>query len=68
MRQMDPWDKAAECGRAIEAANDPHERAVLSNLLRLWIALGNEEGLLNDQQLIAQRENLYRLHAQFFPR
>ena len=65
---MDPWDKAAEIGRAIETANDPHDRAVLSNLQKLWIALGNEEGLLSDRQLMDQRENLYRLHAQFLPR
>jgi hypothetical protein len=66
--RVDPWEKAAECGRAMEAANDPHKRAVLGNLQKLWIALGNEEGLLNDQQLMGQRENLYRLHAQFLPR
>jgi hypothetical protein len=66
--QVNPWDKAAECGRAIEAAKDPHRRAVLGNLQKLWIALGNEESLLADQHLMERCEGLYRLHAQFLPR
>jgi hypothetical protein len=65
MMQVDPWEKAAEIGRAIRAAKDPHRRAVLSNLQKLWITLGNEEGFLPEGYLVKQTENVCRLHAEF---
>jgi hypothetical protein len=64
MAQVDPWEKALECGRAIYAAKDPQDRAVLSNLQKLWVALGNEARLLMDQQILNMAEDLNRLHAQ----
>jgi hypothetical protein len=43
MVRLDPWDKAAECERAIEVIADPERRAVLNSLRNLWLALGNKQ-------------------------
>jgi hypothetical protein len=63
---VNAWEMAAECARAVEASNDPERRAVLGNLQKLWIALGNKEQLLSEQQVLKETEGLYVLHAQFF--
>jgi hypothetical protein len=39
---IDPWDKAAECDRALETCSDEGRMLVLVNLRELWIAIGNE--------------------------
>jgi hypothetical protein len=36
---------------AIQGTIDPHRRAVLTNLQKLWIALANERGFLTDEQV-----------------
>jgi hypothetical protein len=43
MLHLDPWDKAAECERAIQVVADPERRVVLDSLRTLWIALGNKQ-------------------------
>ena len=45
MVRVDPWDKAAECERAIEIVADPERRVVLSSLRSVWLALGNKQAL-----------------------
>jgi hypothetical protein len=45
MVRLDPWDKAAECERAIEVIADPERRAVLNSLRSLWLALSNKQAL-----------------------
>jgi len=40
---VDPWDKAAECERAIEIVADPERRVVLSSLRSVWLALGHKQ-------------------------
>ena len=42
MLRVDPWEKAADCERAIQAAADPQQKTILKNLRYLWIALANE--------------------------
>ena len=42
MSRRDPWEKAADCERAIQAAADPQQKTILKNLRYLWIALANE--------------------------
>src|SRR4051812_33800470 len=42
MSRIDPWEKAADCERAIQAAADPQQKTILKNLRYLWIALANE--------------------------
>jgi hypothetical protein len=48
MARPDPWEKAAECERALQAANDPRRRALLENLRNQWIALANRRSLMTD--------------------
>ena len=43
MLHVDPWEKAAECERAIKVVADPEHRVVLDRLRTLWIALGNTQ-------------------------
>jgi hypothetical protein len=56
------WDKAAECARAIEAADDPIQREMLTHLQTLWINLANESPLLGDK-LDEQIEAISSIHA-----
>jgi hypothetical protein len=37
---VDVWEMAAECARAVEASEDATRRAVLATLQKLWIELG----------------------------
>ena len=40
---IEPWGKAAECKRAIEACDDPERKQVLKNLRMLWVALAAQK-------------------------
>jgi hypothetical protein len=40
---IDPWEKAAECDRAIRVCTDRKRRPRLISLRRQWIAVGNEK-------------------------
>jgi hypothetical protein len=42
MAQVDPWEKAADCERAIRLSLDPIHREALSNIREFWIALAHE--------------------------
>jgi hypothetical protein len=65
MHQIDPWEKAAECARAIRLSMDPHRKAFLENLQHMWMALGNEKSLLTEEELAREAERIGRLHARF---
>jgi hypothetical protein len=45
MSSVDPWEKAAECARALKIVTDPQRRTILANLQDLWIALANESSV-----------------------
>jgi hypothetical protein len=47
MSQIDPWEKAAECARAVENNLDPHRKAQLTVLQHMWLALAAERGCLS---------------------
>jgi hypothetical protein len=51
MSMVDPWEKAAECQRAIETATDRGQR--LRYLRELWIALGKQRD--SDKRLLTRR-------------
>jgi hypothetical protein len=51
MSQIDPWERAAECARAMKLTTDGHQREVLINLQKLWVALGNEQAMMNDAEV-----------------
>ena len=38
----DPWEKAADCERAMRATIDPQRQAILERLRNLWIGLGDK--------------------------
>ncbi len=63
MSVVDPWEKAAECARAIQATIDPHRRAILTNLQKLWIALANERDFLTEEQMADEAERIGRLQV-----
>src|SRR5690349_17494391 len=44
MPQVDPWEKAADCERALRITIDPIHRETLSNIREFWIALAQEAG------------------------
>jgi hypothetical protein len=64
MSAIDPWEKAAECARAIQRTVDPHRRAVLTNLQKLWIALANERDFLTEEQVADEAEKIGRLQVE----
>ena len=65
MFQVDPWEKAADCARAIQICIDPHRKAVLINLQQMWIALGNQREFLTEEELAREVEMIGRLHLKF---
>jgi hypothetical protein len=52
MSKIDPWEKAADCDRAIQISIDPHRKAVLINLQQMWIGLGNQREFLTQEELV----------------
>src|SRR5262249_51872242 len=65
MPQVDPWEKAADCERALRITVDPIRRETLSNIREFWIALAQESRFLSEEVLAAQIETIGRLHARF---
>ncbi len=65
MSQIDPWEKAAECARAIRLSIDPHRKAALTNLQQMWIALGNQRNFLSQEELAQEAEKIGRLQVKF---
>jgi hypothetical protein len=62
MLRVDPWDKAAECERAIRVVADPERRLVLERLRSLWIALGNEQPLFAER--VRQLSTITQIHTE----
>jgi hypothetical protein len=61
--QIDPWEKAAECVRAIQISTDPHRKDVLTNLQQMWITLANQRNLLTQAERAREAEKISRLHS-----
>jgi hypothetical protein len=66
-QEVDPWEKAAECARAMEAAGDPTRLEMLTWLRELWINLANEHQLLDASELAKQIAAIARIHAELLP-
>ncbi len=62
MVRVDPWEKAADCARAAQAASDPKRQAILTRIQRLWMALANESGLMTEREAASEAERIGRLH------
>jgi hypothetical protein len=65
MSQIDPWEKAAECDRAIRISTDPLRKDVLRNLQEMWITLGNRRFLISDEERAREAAKIGCLHAMF---
>ena len=63
MSQIDPWEKAADCERAIQAAGDPQQKDP-KNLRYLWIALANESDCMSADEFARESEVIGRLHVE----
>src|SRR3954465_7225272 len=63
MSRIDPWEKAADCERAIQAAADPQQKTILKNLRYLWIALANESDCMSADEFAHESETIGRLHV-----
>jgi hypothetical protein len=63
MVQVNPWEKAADCERALMLALDPVHRENLTNIRSFWISLARERRSLTDLEFAKQAEAIGRLHA-----
>ena len=61
MTTIDPWEKATECERYLQAVDDPQRRAIFANLRDLWVALGNEESLMTVAELAKEIDTIAQL-------
>jgi hypothetical protein len=63
MFQVDPWEKAADCERALRLTIDPVHRENLANIREFWISLANARQFLSEGDFVKQVEAIGRLHA-----
>jgi hypothetical protein len=61
--QSDPWEKAAECSRAIERTRDLQTRQVLTDLQELWIGLANQSQITGASWVSEDIRTLAEIHA-----
>jgi hypothetical protein len=64
MTFIDPWEKAAECERSVQASVDPRKRTILANIRDRWIALGNESSRMSETDRAESAESINRLHIE----
>ena len=63
MVQIDPWEKAADCERAMRISIDPVHRDNLRNVREFWISLANVRPFLSEHQFAKEAEAIGRFHA-----
>ena len=63
MFQVDPWEKAADCERALRLTLDPLYRENLTNIREFWISLANKRPFLSEKEFAVEAEVIGRLHA-----
>ena len=68
MVPVDPFDRAAECERALQTTQDPERRFVLIKLRDQWIAVGNERSLMTDDEIAHDIERLGRIQSELIDR
>ena len=61
--QVEPWEKAADCARAIAATSEPTKREILTNVRNLWMALAEQRSFLSNAELAKQIEIIGRIHS-----
>ena len=63
MLQVDPWEKAADCERALRLTLDPVHRENLTNIREFWISLAYKRPFLSETDFASEAEKIGRLHA-----
>jgi len=63
MFQVDLWEKAADCERALRLTIDPVHRENLANIREFWISLANARPFLSEGDFVKQAEAIGRFHA-----
>ena len=63
MLRVDPWEKAADCERALRLTLDPVHRANLTNIREFWISLATKRPFLSENEFAQQVEAISRFHA-----
>jgi hypothetical protein len=63
MSQIDPWEKAADCERALMLTHDPIYRGNLTSIREFWISLAHKRSLLSPVEFANEAEAIGRLHA-----
>ena len=56
MLQIDPWERAAECERALQTADDPTRREILTDVRKLWMGLANARSFFTKAEFDEQVE------------
>ena len=64
MFQADPWEKAADCERAMRISIDPVHRESLRNIREFWISLANARPFLSEHEFAKEAEAIGRFHAE----
>ena len=63
MLQIDPWEKAAECERYLQAEVDSTHREIFTNFRDLWIGLANARHFPTGAEFDQQVETLNGIQA-----
>jgi hypothetical protein len=63
MVHLDPWEKAADCERALRLILDPVHREHLTNIREFWICLASKRRYLSEQAFAREAEAIGRHHA-----
>ena len=63
MLQIDPWERAAECERYLQAEVDSTHREILTNFRDLWIGLANARNFPTGAEFDQQVETLNSVQA-----
>ena len=58
MLQVEPWEKAADCERALRLTLDPIYRENLTNIREFWIYLAHKRPFLSKFSLPARPKRL----------
>jgi len=64
MAPVDPFEKAADCERSLHKSQEPERRLVLSKLRDLWIDIGNQRSVMNDEELASDIERLGHIQCE----
>jgi hypothetical protein len=60
---VDPWEKAADCERALGLTLDPIYRENLTNIREFWISLAHKRPFLSETEFASEVEAIGQLHA-----